>query len=47
LRDDVEVEGAMELLFRIISSMTVMPLRRDDAAGRRFVHTSVVPALVA
>ncbi|MGI8328980.1 TetR/AcrR family transcriptional regulator [Actinomadura scrupuli] len=47
LRSDVDVEGAMEFLFRIISSMTVMPLHRDDAATRRFVETYVVPALVA
>jgi AcrR family transcriptional regulator len=47
VRDDVEVEGAMEFLFRIISSMTVMPLHRDDEATRRFVRTYIVPALVA
>jgi hypothetical protein len=37
----------MEFLFRIISSMTVMPLHRDDEATRRFVRTYIVPALVA
>ena len=47
LRADIDVEGSMEFLFRIISSMTVMPRDRDDEATRRFLRTYVVPVLVA
>jgi hypothetical protein len=42
LRADITVEGAVEFLFRIISSMIVMP--RDDES-RAFLRTYVVPAL--
>jgi AcrR family transcriptional regulator len=42
LRADITVEGAVEFLFRIISSMIVMP-REDEP--REFLRTYVVPAL--
>jgi AcrR family transcriptional regulator len=42
LRADITVEGAIEFLFRIISSMIVMP-REDEP--REFLRTYVVPAL--
>lgn len=43
LRADITVEGAVEFLFRIISSMIAMP-REDEP--REFLRTYVVPALV-
>jgi len=43
LRADITVEGAVEFLFRIISSMIVMP-REDEP--REFLRAYVVPALV-
>jgi AcrR family transcriptional regulator len=46
IRGDIEVEGAMEFLFRVISSMIVMPLERDDEATRAFLRTYVLPGLV-
>lgn len=42
LRADITVDGAVEFLFRIISSMIVMP-REDEP--REFLRTYVVPAL--
>lgn len=42
LRSDITVEGSVEFLFRIISSMIVMP-REDEP--RAFLRTYVVPAL--
>lgn len=42
LRADITVEGAVEFLFRIISSMIVMPRVREP---REFLRTYVVPAL--
>lgn len=45
LRQDIDVEGSMEFLFRIISSMVVMPRARDAEATRRFLRTYVVPVL--
>jgi AcrR family transcriptional regulator len=42
LRADITVEGAVEFLFRIISSMIVMP---RDGEPREFLRTYVVPAL--
>lgn len=42
LRAGINVEGAVEFLFRIISSMIVMP--REEP--REFLRTYVVPALV-
>lgn len=47
LRDGIDVEGSMEFLFRIISSMVVLPRRRDAEATRRFLRTYVVPVLAA
>jgi AcrR family transcriptional regulator len=42
LRTDISVEGAVEFLFRIITSLIVMP-REDES--REFLRTYVVPAL--
>ncbi|GLW63609.1 hypothetical protein Arub01_18530 [Actinomadura rubrobrunea] len=39
------VEGAVELLFRVIASLIVMDRGRDDAGTRRFPRTYVVPAI--
>ena len=47
LRADIDVEGSVEFLFRIISSMTVMPRDRDEEATRRFLRTYVAAVLVA
>lgn len=47
LRPDIEVEGAMEFLFRIISSMIALARNRSDDETRSFLRTYVVPALVA
>lgn len=47
LRGDIDVEGTVELLFRIISSLIAMPRTRTEDETRRFVRTYVVPALVA
>lgn len=47
LRQGIDVEGSMEFLFRIISSMAVMPRTRDAEATRRFLRTYVVPVLAA
>lgn len=43
LRADITVEGAVEFLFRIISSLIALP-RQDEPRG--FLRTYVVPALV-
>ncbi|GAA4634907.1 TetR/AcrR family transcriptional regulator [Actinoallomurus vinaceus] len=43
LRADITVEGAVEFLFRIISSMIALP---RDGDPREFLRTYVVPALV-
>jgi hypothetical protein len=48
LHAGIDVEGSMEFLFRIISSMVVMmPRERDGEATRRFLRTYVVPVLAA
>jgi AcrR family transcriptional regulator len=47
LRADIDAEGTMEFLFRMISSLIVMDRARDDAETRGFLRTYVVPALVA
>lgn len=47
LRPGIDVEGSMEFLFRIISSMVVMPRERNGEATRRFLRTYVVPVLAA
>ena len=43
LRADITVEGAVEFLFRIISSMIALP---REGESRLFLRTYVVPALV-
>lgn len=47
LRTDIEVEGSMEFLFRIISSMIALARNRSTDETRSFLRTYVVPALVA
>lgn len=47
LRADIDAEGTIEFLFRMISSLIVMDRARDDAETRRFLRTYVVPTLVA
>ncbi|GAA3948030.1 TetR/AcrR family transcriptional regulator [Actinomadura viridis] len=47
LRPDIEVEGTVEFLFRIITSLIVMDRDRDPDAQRRFLHTYVVPVIAA
>ncbi len=47
LRAGIDLEGTIEFLYRIISSMTVMPRARDDEATRRFLRTYVAAVLVA
>ncbi|MEW2355859.1 TetR family transcriptional regulator [Spirillospora sp. NPDC029432] len=45
LRADIEVEGTVEFLFRMITSLIVMDRDRDAAALRRFLRTYVVPVI--
>ncbi|MFC6886937.1 MULTISPECIES: TetR/AcrR family transcriptional regulator [Actinomadura] len=45
LRADIEVEGTVEFLFRIITSLIVMDRDRDDEGLRRFLRTYVVPVI--
>ncbi|MFI0351376.1 TetR/AcrR family transcriptional regulator [Actinomadura sp. 9N407] len=45
LRADIEVEGTVEFLFRIITSLIVMDRDRDAAGLRRFLRTYVVPVV--
>lgn len=47
LRPDIEVEGTVEFLFRIITSLIVMDRDRDAEAQRRFLRTYVVPVIAA
>jgi phospholipid/cholesterol/gamma-HCH transport system substrate-binding protein len=47
LRPDIEVEGTVEFLFRIITSLIVMDRDRDADGLRRFLRTYVVPVLAA
>ncbi|MFA1550588.1 TetR/AcrR family transcriptional regulator [Actinomadura chokoriensis] len=47
LRADIEVEGAVEFLFRIITSLIVMDRDRDADGLRRFLRTYVVPVIAA
>lgn len=47
LRADIEVEGTVEFLFRIITSLIVMDRDRDDDGLRRFLRTYVVPVIAA
>ncbi|GAA2422631.1 TetR/AcrR family transcriptional regulator [Actinomadura vinacea] len=45
LRADIEVEGTVEFLFRIITSLIVLDRDREPAALRRFLRTYVVPVI--
>ncbi|MEU8345726.1 transcriptional regulator, TetR family [Actinomadura meyerae] len=47
LRADIEVEGTVEFLFRIITSLIVMDRDRDAEGLRRFLRTYVVPVIAA
>ncbi|WP_243713314.1 TetR/AcrR family transcriptional regulator [Actinomadura sp. 6K520] len=47
LRADIEVEGTVEFLFRIITSLIVMDRDRDAEELRRFLRTYVVPVIAA
>ncbi|TDC65919.1 TetR family transcriptional regulator [Actinomadura sp. GC306] len=47
LRADIEVEGTVEFLFRIITSLIVMRRDRDAGELRRFLRTYVVPVIAA
>ena len=45
LRADIDVEGTVEFLFRVITSMIVMDRDREPAAQRRWLRTYVVPVI--
>lgn len=45
LRADIEVEGTIEFLFRIITSLIVMDRERDAGGTRNFLRTYVVPVI--
>ncbi|MQY06782.1 TetR/AcrR family transcriptional regulator [Actinomadura macrotermitis] len=45
LRADIEVEGSVEFLFRIITSLIAMDRQRDAGGLRAFLRTYVVPVL--
>ncbi|KAB2345970.1 TetR/AcrR family transcriptional regulator [Actinomadura rudentiformis] len=45
LRPDIEVEGTVEFLFRIITSLIVMDRDRPPEHTRRFLRTYVVPVI--
>ncbi|WP_067813907.1 TetR/AcrR family transcriptional regulator [Actinomadura kijaniata] len=47
LRADIEVEGTVEFLFRIITSLIVMDRDRDADGLRTFLRTYVVPVIVS
>jgi len=47
LRADIDVEGTVEFLFRIITSLIVMDRDRDADGLRRFLRTYVVPVIAA
>ncbi|ROO89846.1 TetR family transcriptional regulator [Actinocorallia herbida] len=46
LRAELEVNGTVEFLFRIISSLSLAPLERPEAETAKFLRTYVVPALL-
>ncbi|GAB3276429.1 TetR/AcrR family transcriptional regulator [Actinocorallia lasiicapitis] len=46
IRPELDVEGVVELLFRMIASLSLSPLDRPDAETRRFLRLHVVPALI-
>ncbi|XVQ12438.1 TetR/AcrR family transcriptional regulator [Spirillospora sp. CA-255316] len=45
LRADIDVEGTVEFLFRIITSLIVMDRDREPEAQRRFLRAYVVPVI--
>ncbi|WP_019629388.1 TetR/AcrR family transcriptional regulator [Actinomadura atramentaria] len=45
LRADIEVEGTVEFLFRVITSLIVMDRHRTDDELRAFLRTYVVPVV--
>jgi AcrR family transcriptional regulator len=47
LRADIDVEGTVEFLFRMITSLIVMDRDRDAADLRRFLQIYVVPVIAA
>ena len=47
IREGIEVEGTVEFLFRIITSLIVMDRDRDADDLRRFLRTYVVPVIAA
>ena len=47
LRAEIDVEGTVEFLFRMITSLIVMDRDRDPAELRHFLHTYVVPVIAA
>ncbi|MFA1540004.1 TetR/AcrR family transcriptional regulator [Actinomadura monticuli] len=47
LRADIDVEGTVEFLFRIITSLIVMDRDRDADGLRSFLRTYVVPVIAA
>ncbi|REE98601.1 TetR/AcrR family transcriptional regulator [Thermomonospora umbrina] len=46
IRPDIEVDGAVEFLFRIVASLIVVDRARDEAATRNFLRSYVVPVIV-
>jgi AcrR family transcriptional regulator len=46
LREGIEVEGAVEYLFRIIASLSLSPLRRTDEETKAFLRAYVLPSLI-
>ncbi|WP_433328065.1 TetR/AcrR family transcriptional regulator [Spirillospora sp. CA-294931] len=47
LRSDIEVEGTVEFLFRIITSLIMVDREREAGETRRFLRTYVVPVIAA
>ncbi|ACY99434.1 MULTISPECIES: TetR/AcrR family transcriptional regulator [Thermomonospora] len=46
IREGIEVEGTVEFLFRIITSLIVLDRGRDPEATRNFLRSYVVPVIV-
>ncbi|MEV5572651.1 helix-turn-helix domain-containing protein [Spirillospora sp. NPDC052269] len=47
VRAGIDVEGAVEFLFRLITSLIVMDRDRSEEATRAFLRTYAVPAIAA
>lgn len=47
IRADIDVEGAVEFLFRLITSLIVMDRDRSEEATRGFLRAFAVPAIAA